>query len=975
MQLNLIFQYLYLLCIIGGIGAGVIALVRARRHIKHSGGKSFVAMLLALTEVNIIFLAQNLSTSDPGIVWTRLEYLGVAFFGVTFLTFVIEFIGKGQWLTYRILALIGAIPVITQVVLWSGLDREIFFLSRTFARLEMVSVEKVQLTGWYYVHFVYAIIAISAGFVFLISSTNSPQSPYVRQPLILIVGTTFNASLAAYSGLFPTIVKLNLTPVGVFFEIVLVSWVFFDSQISSLIPIANDTIFRSLSDAVLVINNQHQIMQMNLEAEKVFGTQSKAMLGKRLDAVPIFTKISTSLFSVPPPMLEISLETAPVPQSFRIKATPLLDRHRRSVGWVVTFHDITERKHIEDSLRASEARLRYLLANSPVSIMSNSIPPTPEAAFFSDNSRLVTGHPKEVYTDWGQWLTKIHPEDQHKIAQAAGELANHLRFTTEYRFLHGDGTYHWLHIEQQQLPDETGDGASVVGYAIDITARKQVEEALRASEERYRLLIELAPVALVVLDITERKILFINTATLQLLSNSSDQVIQSLHSWLRTSFVTELIDLAQQYQDRPNVPFKREYSVRLLNNQEIHLTAQAVVTQYLGHTALLIAIDNVTDSANAIRAEAEQRQFVEALLDISAAVNNSAQIEDVVNQVLASLSRVISFSWANVALVEDGYARTIGYRGYAAPEAEIMKNVCLPIKETPTLKYLVETQQPIIINDVNTSSLWTHVVPLPIRAYMGVPIVHRNQVIGVINLDSVTPDVFQAREAMRLQAFATPIGIVLQNALMFARAQEEASAAERQRLARDLHDSVSQTLFSISVTAETLPVFMNSDLAFVRQGLDKLTKLARGALAEMRTLLNELRPTTLWEADFGVLVTYLVNSLKARIDGNVNAVIEGDYSPSPNEVKINLYRITQEAISNIVKHSKARNIDVLIRYSREDASVVVNDDGIGFELANVSPERLGIRMMRERAAASGMSLNIESTAGLGTSVELVWRAT
>jgi signal transduction histidine kinase len=196
---------------------------------------------------------------------------------------------------------------------------------------------------------------------------------------------------------------------------------------------------------------------------------------------------------------------------------------------------------------------------------------------------------------------------------------------------------------------------------------------------------------------------------------------------------------------------------------------------------------------------------------------------------------------------------------------------------------------------------------------------------------------------------------------------------ERQRLARDLHDAVSQTLFSASLIAEVLPRLWERNRDEGRRRLEEVRQLTRGALAEMRTLLLELRPSALIEAEFGDLLRQLAESTIGRARVPVTLELEGEPSCSlPPDVKVVMYRVAQESLNNIAKHAEASQVTVSLRCQAERVELRISDDGRGFDLESVPTESLGLGIMRERVEAIGAELTIESEVGQGTVITVVW---
>jgi signal transduction histidine kinase len=196
-----------------------------------------------------------------------------------------------------------------------------------------------------------------------------------------------------------------------------------------------------------------------------------------------------------------------------------------------------------------------------------------------------------------------------------------------------------------------------------------------------------------------------------------------------------------------------------------------------------------------------------------------------------------------------------------------------------------------------------------------------------------------------------------------------------------LHDSVTQILFSASLTAEVLPVVWERNRAEGQRALGELRELTRGALAEMRTLLMELRPAALVKAGLNDLLRQLAEAVIGRARVPVTLTVEGHRS-LPHDVKVAIYRIAQEALNNVAKHAEANQATVSLHCSPtglnekvqvEWVKLCVSDDGRGFDVNSVSPDHLGIGIMRERAEAIDASLTIESQPGHGTQVIVMWQ--
>jgi PAS domain S-box-containing protein len=201
--------------------------------------------------------------------------------------------------------------------------------------------------------------------------------------------------------------------------------------------------------------------------------------------------------------------------------------------------------------------------------------------------------------------------------------------------------------------------------------------------------------------------------------------------------------------------------------------------------------------------------------------------------------------------------------------------------------------------------------------------------------------------------------------------KEKTAVEERTRLARDLHDAVSQTLFSTSLIAEVLPRLWERNKEEGIKKLEEVRQLTRGALAEMRTLLFELRPAALADADLTDLLRQLAESVIGRARVPVALEIDGTCEVPPN-IKVALYRIAQEALNNIAKHSGASRAQVSLHCQPHRITLQISDNGHGFDVSQAGPGSFGLSNMKERAGQIGASLKIESQVNQGTEITIDW---
>lgn len=257
-------------------------------------------------------------------------------------------------------------------------------------------------------------------------------------------------------------------------------------------------------------------------------------------------------------------------------------------------------------------------------------------------------------------------------------------------------------------------------------------------------------------------------------------------------------------------------------------------------------------------------------------------------------------------------------------------------------------------------------------SFLGVPIVSAGEVAGAFYLtDKIGADEFSDADQELIELFAAHAAVAVATARVHERSRELSVVEERNRLARDLHDAVSQTLFSLTLTAEAAAELIERDPAAARVQLAEVGRLAAEARAEMRSLVFQLRPADL-EAD-GLVATLRkhVEVLGRVHPARVEMIVRGDGTPDAGTQR-ELYRIAQEALQNALKHSRAERITLELDLAESGGTLTVTDDGGGFDLADpvVRSRHLGLTVMQERARTIGGRLELRSRPGDGTMVRV-----
>jgi PAS domain S-box-containing protein len=262
--------------------------------------------------------------------------------------------------------------------------------------------------------------------------------------------------------------------------------------------------------------------------------------------------------------------------------------------------------------------------------------------------------------------------------------------------------------------------------------------------------------------------------------------------------------------------------------------------------------------------------------------------------------------------------------------------------------------------------------PSAVPTYIGVPIHAKGRLLGVLSVFGESVQKFSAEDIALLAVIADHIGVAQETARLRQRAEQAAVMEERQRLARELHDSVTQALYSLTLFAEAGQDSIHAtDLPQAEHYLGRLGETAQQALREMRLLIYELRPLTLQQEGLAGALRQRLETVERRARVETQLVVDA-VPELPADVEQSLYRIAQEALNNALKHSAATRVAIHIGMADRVVRLEVRDNGQGFDLEAFKDRTgIGLASMQERAESLGGQLLIDSNPGQGTCVEVL----
>ncbi len=424
--------------------------------------------------------------------------------------------------------------------------------------------------------------------------------------------------------------------------------------------------------------------------------------------------------------------------------------------------------------------------------------------------------------------------------------------------------------------------------------------------------------------------------------------------------------------------------LRLSHSQPNFFTLQhaRLAEAIAGHAAIAIENARLLQAEHARLTEVERRREVaESLRGILAILNSNTPSDQVLDYILEQACRLLKTDTATIYRL-NAETQLLTPRATRNIPPELLPRLNVRVGEG-AVGQAVGQRRPFVLSDfdsitVSTLSesdlaLMVDWVSTHFKAMLAVPLLIKHEVYGGITWyfresRALTPDLTPLA-----MSFADQAALAIENARLYSQVGDIASLEERQRLARELHDSVSQALYGIQLGTQTARELLNdaSAQSDLRQALveplDYVSSLAEAGLAEMRALIFELRPEALQSEGLVEALTKQANALRVRHHLQVQVDL-GEEPDLTFEGKETLYRIAQEALYNIVKHAHATQVSLRLSRATDESELCVADNGMGFDANATFPGHLGLRSMRERAARLDGTLEVESTPERGTRI-------
>lgn len=359
---------------------------------------------------------------------------------------------------------------------------------------------------------------------------------------------------------------------------------------------------------------------------------------------------------------------------------------------------------------------------------------------------------------------------------------------------------------------------------------------------------------------------------------------------------------------------------------------------------------------------------------VSREITSILDIDELLTEVVELIREAFNYYYVQVFLVDNAAGQLVLRAGSGEIGRQLKsRGLQLEIGSGSLNGLAVQTNAAVLVNDTSGEARYLPDDLLPdTRSELVIPLRVGEQVVGTLDVQSAKVNAFSKEDALVIQSLGDQVAIALENARLYDRSRELAVLKERNRLARELHDSVTQSIFSMDLHARAISTYLHKqDLERAEVQVQQLRQVTHDTLQEMRSLIFDLRPASLEDTGLVPALHQQVERLR-RPDGPELVLQATDERRLSGEVEQGLFRIAQEALRNAVKHGGAQRIEVVLTMEPKRITLCVTDDGRGFDPASPPADRraFGLIGMNERAELLGGSFQIVSQPGAGTRVEV-----
>jgi PAS domain S-box-containing protein len=643
--------------------------------------------------------------------------------------------------------------------------------------------------------------------------------------------------------------------------------------------------------------------------------------------------------------------------------------------------DVTARRQAEHALRESEELFRQLAENTRDIVWIASVE-TNKVIFANSAFEEITGRTRESLYAGSNSSDIIHPEDRERAVEALRkQFLEGSDTDSEFRIVRPDESVRWVRSRAFPISDHHGRVYRVAGVTEDITDRKQGEQDLRESEERYRLLAENSQDLIKLLNL-QGVVRYASPSHFQVLGYAPDELLH--HCMLDLIHPDDAEAVRATFRDLAGSHQSKMLELRVRRKAGDWADLEAIfspITDPGGNVdSVLLSSRDVTDRKRAERLSRSHEAALARTLSLLAA---EPALDTFLGHVLRAITEQLEAPSSALYLYDTEHGSAMVQMTYQDGAVRRRPGDFLnrvdsvsagPADRESALWLLVDQSRgPLVIENADASPLlspetqgWA--AEQGIRTILLVPLVLGERLIGMLSVRSSAHRTYRPDEVELAEGLAHLATLAVQLTRLAEQGQKSVLLQERNRMAQEIHDTLAQGFTGIIVQLEAAEDAI-SERTEVRNHILKAKTLARNGLAEARRSLWALRPQALEHGDLVSAVRRLVDEATDHRSVPASFRLEGVAHGLPPKVEDNLLRIAQEALNNAFQHADATRIEVLLAFDAEEVELCIQDDGRGFDPGAAQNQvGFGLTSMRERTERIGGRIAIESRPGRGTKV-------
>jgi PAS domain S-box-containing protein len=829
-------QFTYLLVpLLLAAGLALALALYALRRRRALGARPFALGMLALACWSLAY-ALELSSTDLSTkaLCTRVEYLGIATVPVAALALALQFTGRGRWLTRRRWLLLAIVPAISILLVWTNDAHQLFYRSIALDTSSSLAVISSTFGPWFWVHAAYSYLALLLAIALLFGAFLRSPRVYRGQTFALVTGAAVPLLVnARYLSDIDLRASVDPTPFAFIVFGLMMAWGLFRFHLFDIVPVARDAVVESMSEGVMVLDAHDRLVDVNPAAEAIIGRRASDVVGQPAASVlPSLPELLERAADARGTHAEVTMGVRDGQRTYELRVSPIYGWRGRLTGRLAVFSDVTARKLAEEASREAEERFRSIFENAPVGLYRT----TPDGRILLANPAMMQ---LMGYSSFEELAQRDLEDAGFEPDYARAEFKRQIELEgqiigLESAWTRPDGEVRYVRENARAIKD----GERILYYegtVEDVTEGRLAQEELRERERILTLLNDITHAALQTRDLT---------AMLQILADRLGEVFGAdgccLTLWNELAQTSVPAAAYGEWRAAYTTVRPEPGEVTLTESvlqagrplviTDVHDTpyvSKRIAELFPGHSVLalpLISGDKKLGAAlvafnephefsatEVARGEQVARQIslalararlledmqaqwreAETLRQAGAAVTESLSLHDTLERILVQLERVVPYDSASVQLLRADHMEIVDGRGF--PDRDAVIGLRFRLTGDNPNNEVVSGRAPVIVSD--TWDAYPEFRRPPhnhIRSWLGVPLIHHNQIIGVLAVDSSDPGHFDREHIRLVTPFANQAAVAIANARLYE---------ESQRRVRELAGLYDTTL-AISAALET----------------------------------------------------------------------------------------------------------------------------------------------------------------------------